>query len=134
MKVLVDTSVWLALGNPSDGRHADAKKTLRELRDARLLTSDHVIDETVTRWVTSGRAAAGLRFVRGLLESPRTELVHVSPGVFHEALERVERYSEHRLSLTDCTNLVLVEQLGLDGLFAFDEGCRRAGANVLPAT
>jgi len=128
----VDTSAWLALGNPSDGRHVDAKRTLRELRDARLVTSDYVIDETITRWVTSGRAAAGLRFVRGLLDSPRTELVHVSPGIFHEALARIERYAEHRLSLTDCTNLVLIEQLGLDGLFAFDVGFGRAGAAVLP--
>jgi len=128
----VDSSAWLALGNPSDGRHDEAKKTLRDLSEARLVTSDYVIDETITRWVTSGRAAAGLRFVRGLLDSPRTELVHVSPGVFHEALERGERYAEHRLSLTDCTNLVLMEQLGLDGLFAFDEGCRRVGAELLP--
>lgn len=128
----MDSSAWLALGNPSDGRHADAKKALRDLGDARLLTSDHVIDEVVTRWVTSGRADAGLRFVRGMLESPRTELIHVAPATFHEALRRVARYSEHRLSFTDCTNIVLVEQLPLDALFAFDGPCRRVGVPVVP--
>lgn len=72
--------------------------------------------------------------MRSLLDSPRTQIMHVSPGSFHETLGRVEACAEHRLSLTDCTNVVLVERLHLDGLFAFDEGCRRVGVRVVPVS
>jgi predicted nucleic acid-binding protein len=132
VKVLVDTSALLALFDRGEDRHRRARACLQELASARLVVSDYILDEALTRWLTTGRAAAGLAFVDALLQSPRHELVFVDRPVFDLALEKAGKYAEHDLSFTDCTSVVFVETLRLDGIFCFDEGFRRVGVRVLP--
>ncbi len=132
MRVFVDTSALVALANPSDGMHAPAKSCLRDLNKADLITSDYVLDEMLTRWLTTGRARRGFEFLDAILESPRYTLAFVDRTVFDLARQRAEAYQEHRLSFTDCTNVVFVQEMRLDGIFAFDDGFSRVGQNVLP--
>jgi len=132
VKVFVDTSALLALFDRGEDRHSLAKECLAELASARLIISDYVLDESLTRWLTSGRAVPGLAFVDALLRSPRHELVFVGEDSFRESLVRAEKLAEQGLSFTDCTNVVLVEALGLDAIFAFDEGFAHVGLQVVP--
>jgi hypothetical protein len=39
------TAALIALANPSDGMHTTAKRRVRKLSDAALVTSDYVLDE-----------------------------------------------------------------------------------------
>ena len=133
MKVFVDTSALLALFDRGEDRHRLAKECLAELASARLVVSDYVLDESLTRWLTSGRGVPGLAFVDALLRSPRHEFVFVGEDSFREALVRAEKLAEQGLSFTDCTNVVLVEALALDAIFAFDEGFAHIGLEVVPA-
>lgn len=47
----VDSGAWIALYNRRDQHHADAIGIFRDLEQqrARLLTTDYVLDETITR-------------------------------------------------------------------------------------
>ena len=132
MRVFVDTSALIALANPSDGMHSPAKSCMKNLANAALVTSDYVLDEMLTRWLTTGRARRGLEFLDAILESPRYTLAFVDRRVFDLARQRAETFQEHRLSFTDCTNVVLVQDMRLDGIFAFDDGFAHVGLNVLP--
>jgi predicted nucleic acid-binding protein len=134
VKVFVDTSALLALGNPSDGKHDDAVTCYDGLENTALVTSDYVIDETLTRWLTSGRAREGLAFVDALLASPRYELLFVDRDAFDEALARARKYAEHELSFTDCTIVVLAERTACDAIFTFDDGFALVGCDVIPAS
>lgn len=132
MRIFADTSALIALGNPSDGMHARARACWRDLANARFITSDYVLDETLTRWLTSGRGETGLRFVDALLASPRYRVVFVGQEIFERSRQRASGLAEHRLSFTDCTNVVLVESLRLDAIFSFDRGFARVGLEVVP--
>ncbi len=132
MRVFVDTSALIALANPSDGMHTPAKSCMRNLANAALVTSDYVLDEMLTRWLTTGRAQRGFDFFDAILESPRYTLVFVDRRIFGLARQRAEAYQQHRLSFTDCTNVALVHEMRLDSIFAFDDGFPRVGLNVLP--
>ena len=132
MRVFVDTSALIALANPSDGMHSSAKSCMRNLATAALVTSDYVLDEMLTRWLTTGRAQRGFDFFDAILESPRYTLAFVDRRIFGLARQRAEAYQEHRLSFTDCTNVALVHEMRLDSIFAFDDGFSRVGLNVLP--
>ncbi|MEK6607210.1 MAG: PIN domain-containing protein [Myxococcota bacterium] len=134
MKVFVDTSALLALAQPRDRFHAAATRCLRDLKDARFVVSDYVLDETLTRWITRGQATRGLAFVDALLRSPRYELVFVDRILFDRARQKAAKLAEHRLSFTDCTSAVFVEALRLDAIFSFDAGFVRVGLSVLPAS
>ena len=105
---------------------------MKNLANAALVTSDYVLDEMLTRWLTTGRARRGFEFLDAILESPRYTLAFVDRRVFDLARQRAEAFQKHRLSFTDCTNVVLVQDMRLDGIFAFDEGFSHVGLNVLP--
>lgn len=105
---------------------------MRQINEADFITSDYVLDEMLTRWLTTGRAQRGFEFLDAILASPRYTLAFVDRTVFDFARQRAEAYQEHRLSFTDCTNVVFVEQMRLDAIFAFDDGFSRVGLNVLP--
>lgn len=133
MRIFSDTSALLALGNPGEDRHTAAAGFFREAAaSTRFVVSDYVLDEALTRWITSGRASRGLAFVDALLESPRYELVFVGQPIFDRARQKAGKFAAHRLSFTDCTTVVLVETLRLDGVFAFDEGFARVGLRMFP--
>jgi predicted nucleic acid-binding protein len=111
--------------------HATAKQRMRTLSDAALVTSDYVLDEMLTRWLTTGRAQRGLEYLDAILTSPRFTVVFVDQRIFHLARNRAEAYQEHRLSFTDCTNVVFVGEMRLDAIFAFDDGFSNVGLNVV---
>lgn len=112
--------------------HAAARKALDGLSGARLVTSDYVLDEALTRWLTTGRARPGLAFVQAVLRSPRYEVVFVSRDVFDRTLARAAKLAGHGLSFTDCTSVVLVTDMRLDAIFSFDSGFARVGLSVIP--
>ena len=112
--------------------HTPAKSCMRNLANAALVTSDYVLDEMLTGWLTTGRAQRGFDFFDAILESPRYTLAFVDRRIFGLARQRAEAYQEHRLSFTDCTNVALVHEMRLDSIFAFDDGFSRVGLNVLP--
>ena len=49
--IFVDTGAWIALSDRKDQYHGDAVRIYGKLKQARerLLTTDYVVDETVTR-------------------------------------------------------------------------------------
>ncbi len=49
--IFVDTGAWIAIFNPRDQHHHEAVAIYNDLRrrEIKLLTTDYVIDETVTR-------------------------------------------------------------------------------------
>jgi predicted nucleic acid-binding protein len=132
MKILVDTSALLALGNPSDGEHAAARACFKAHSADHFVVSDYVVDETLTRWITSGRGGVGFRFIDAMLRSPRYELLYVGQSAFERALDKARKFVDQRLSVTDCTNVVLMEEHKLDAIFAFDDGYRHVGLEVIP--
>ena len=132
MRVFVDTSALIALGNQSDGKHTTAKRCMKRLSSASLVTSDYVLDEMLTRWLTTGRARRGFEFLDAILGSPRYTIAFVDQKIFHLARERAEAYQEHRLSFTDCTNVVFVSEMRLDAIFSFDDDFSNVGLNVVP--
>lgn len=134
MNVFVDTSAFVALENRRDAHHADATKTYRKLirGGAKFVTSDFVLDETVT--LLRARASAGdaVAWGRRLLSSMMFELHLIDRSILVDALRVMEAAADQRFSFTDCTSFVLVSRERLEGAFAFDDDFQRFGIRQLP--
>lgn len=48
------------------------------------------------------------------------------------ALDRLERFHDKRLSLTDCVSFELMDRFGLEAAFTFDRDFRDCGYRMVP--
>lgn len=129
MTVLIDTGVLYADHDTDATRHDAASDALEAVYNGEYglpYVSDYIYDETVTLTLTrSGSFPAAKRLgerLRGADPYPQTyELLHVSIGVFTDAVELFERYDDQALSFTDATTTALSERHDIDRVMSFDD-------------
>lgn len=130
-RVFVDTGAWYALTDRRDPDHEPVVAAIREHR-SRLLTSNFVLDETLTLvryrlgWKISHRLGEQLR--TGALAS----LERISPRDEAAAWSIFSTYSDKSFSFTDCTSFALCERLELPACLAIDNDFRSFGLHCLP--
>ena len=132
MKLLADTSALLALAMRDDKHHGAAVQFVRSHPHARFVLTELVIAEVATRVRARAGAAPAAALARSLLESKRYELLFVDIHLLRGAIERMARFADKRLSLTDCASFEVMERLGLSSAFTFDRDFRDCGFEMLP--
>jgi predicted nucleic acid-binding protein len=128
--IFVDSGAWIALLNQKDPHHDDAVAIYNDLvqQNAQLLTTDYVIDETVTRlrydWSHSG-AVQFLNFIKRTKEATEEigalTIAAINSTSFQEAERLFRQYNTATLSFTDCTSFVICQQYKISEAFAFDQ-------------
>jgi uncharacterized protein len=118
-RLFVDSWGWLVLANDRD----PAFPRVAALRRASLkrpggwVTTDYVLDETITRLFLTAPFAAATRFVEAIFAASRTgtlDIERVTPERFTQAWKLRLRYSDKpRFSFTDLTSFVVMRELGL---------------------
>jgi uncharacterized protein len=134
--ILVDTSAWVAVADGQDGSHKAALTFHRELlrgTHGRLLTTDFVMDETLT--LVRKRCGPDLvrSFAHGLDSSKSTQQLWVNTAQFVAARSLFLTQGAHAWSLTDCTSFVVMRELGIQVAFAFDRDFEQAGFRIYPS-
>ena len=132
MKLLVDTSALLALVMRDDQNHQAAVSFVRSHPDARFVLSELILAEVATRIRARAGPVKAVGVARGLLDSRRYEVLFTDAELLDEALARMERFADKRLSLTDCSSFALIDRLALQAVFAFDTDFRNCGYRMLP--
>lgn len=132
MRLLADTSALLALFLSDEKNHRAAARFLHENPRARFVLTELVFSELVTHLRSRVGAPKAVATANKLLESQRFELLFVDIVLLGEALKRLERYRDKRLSLTDCASFATIERLKLDAAFAFDADFRDCGFPMVP--
>ena len=124
--IFVDSGAWIALLNRRDQHHDDAAAILNNLgqQNVQLLTTDYVIDETVTWLRYRVNHAIAVQFLN-LIESSRATdvltFVAIDRMLFQEAEQLFRQYDTARLSFTDCTSFAVCQQHNISEAFAFDQ-------------
>ena len=133
--IFVDTSAWLAVSDVRDGNHKAALEFHTRLvggESGRLLTSDFVLDETLTLMRKRTGADAVKRFVAGLERSGSVQQIWVTPSHYREALSLFLEQGKKNWSITDCTSFAIMRELGVRSAFTFDSDFRQAGFEPAP--
>ncbi len=133
-RLFVDTSAWIALHNRRDQRHGTAADAFASLkgRRVRLITTDYVVDETITHLrLTSGHAAA-VHFVDVIRDHPLIDWLEIDRNSWAAAWSLFCRYDDKSLSFTDCTSFAIMEALDLAEAFTFDAHFVQAGRQLWP--
>jgi hypothetical protein len=123
--------------NEKDKNHIDAKRFLENIKNGKIkikkiITSDYIIDETLTRIRYSVGHQEAVQWGKDVLTSNVVEKIEVGKEIFTIAWELFETYEDKRLSFTDCTSFAIMSKEGIDKAFSFDEDFERVGFKLLP--
>src|SRR5207244_3334713 len=117
--VFVDTWAWLSLVDRAETAH-EAVKALRSAHAAQgipWVTTDYVLDETITRIFARLPYETARQFAEGLFAAHKAgalRLEFVTPERFAAAYRlRVKLKDKPRVSFTDLTSVAVMRELGL---------------------
>jgi uncharacterized protein len=133
MNVFVDTSALLALSEPLDRSHLVAAKVWQRLIGEKheLYTTNYVLVETCALL----QARTGIQSVRAI-QSDIVPLLHVIwiDGELHElAVQALLLTNRRKLSLVDCSSVVVARRFSIQDTFAFDKHFSEQGFACLKA-
>lgn len=136
-KVFIDTSAWISYSLSGQPKHSTIKNLIREFTKERIVvcTSNDVIDETVTRLLYHTNIKIAQKFINLIKDSTKNNnLVQfwIDEEIQNEAFELVQKYSEHKLSLTDATSIALVKKFSIESVIALDSDFIKIGIPTLP--
>lgn len=122
----VDTGAWFALFVPTDPDHRAAIDWLTAYAGG-LLTTDYVIDETLTLMRARGQNRKAIDFGRDLFAGQLGTVHYLTPADVRDAWDVYRRFPDKGWSFTDCTSYVVIARLGLSAAFSFDQHFRQFG-------
>jgi hypothetical protein len=130
--ILIDTSAWYASSSVRDSNYHRARQFLASVQQ-RLITTDYVVDETLTLFRARGENLHALKFGSEVIDGTFAEIITVTEQDFAEAWRIFQRFADKEWSFTDCTSRVVMERLGIQQAFAFDDHFRQFGTlTVVP--
>lgn len=130
--IFVDTSAWFAASVRSDRNHGPAQAWVEENKEP-LLTTDYVIDETLTLLKRRGEFECALELGAEFFSGTLAEIVRLTEADWLRAWNVFRHFKDKDWSFTDCTCKVVIEKLRISECFAFDDHFRQFGSvTVLP--
>ncbi|MCL5045514.1 MAG: type II toxin-antitoxin system VapC family toxin [Actinobacteria bacterium] len=135
MKLFVDTSALVALADSGDMNHQRAADFARSLPNAaRFVTTDYVLDETITRLRFSIGHSRTVEFREKIMASRLYSIVGVNEEIRRLAWGLFKSYGDKQFSFTDCTSFVIMKALRLEEALTFDRHFLQAGFRVIPTS
>lgn len=136
-KVFIDTGGWVSVEWKGDDYHEIGSPYYSDLlrTGTQLLTSDYVLDETLTRLRQNANLEVAEKYwqaVRDAEKIGRLIVLSIDNSVREAAFEIFRKYRDQDFSFTDCTSFVLAQREQVDVVFAFDKHFRHFGLIVQP--
>ena len=132
--LFVDTAGWIACADGADPDHQAACAGRDDWleHEGVLITSDYVIDETLTLLRLRLGLRAAEQWWHALAASKRVirELIHEERA--EHARHIFFRYRDKDFSFTDCTSFALMRELRIRDALTTDKHFRQAGFQMLP--
>lgn len=131
--LFVDTWGWLVLANDRDPSFSAVAGLRRDYAGKGQLwvTSDYVLDETITRLVAGTPFVKAQQFCDAIFESIKLGLLVVEPITqerFQRAYKMRLRYRDKpRVSFTDLTSFTVMRELGIHHVLTADAHFQQAG-------
>jgi len=124
-KVFIDTGGWLAFMNKKDRYNQLAEEYFIKLRKENipLITSNYVISETLT-WLNYNNyhdiAVKAMKLWKEAEIVNHLSIYWVDKNITEEAWLIFEKFSDHKLSFTDCTSFAICRKTKIKKVFSFD--------------
>jgi uncharacterized protein len=130
LKLFVDTWGWLVLGDSRDPLHQAAASAYAEAAkmSGNVLTSNFVLDETISLLFRRRPFEEAARFIRGLLASPFIAIEEITQARFRRAFDlRLTFRDKPDISFTDLTTIIVAQEANVKDILTGDKHFTQAG-------
>ena len=129
----IDTSGFYALLVKRDSMHGKAKDILRKAahNKVRFVTTDYVLDETVTLLHARGLTHILSDLFNVIEESKSCSVEWMDQDRFHKTRSFFLKHKDKSWSFTDCFSFIIMKELRLIKALTKDAHFREAGFNPL---
>lgn len=135
-KVFIDTSAWMAYYLSDEPDHIRIKNLIKRYtkEKAEIVTSNDILDETVTNFIYLKPQIADkfIGFISKSIATNSLTQLWVDEEIQGEAFMIVQKFSEHKLSLTDATSIVLIKRFSIESVISLDSDFKKVGIPTLP--
>ena len=125
--IFVDTGAWFASVVPWDANHVAATTWLSQ-NQFPLITTDYIIDETLTLLRARNESARALILGEQFLDKSMAQLYFLDESDIRLAWKVFQGFADKDWSFTDCTSKIIIEKLAVKSAFAFDQHFRQFGS------
>lgn len=108
--IFVDTSAWFASVVPSDTNHKAASTWVVQNIQP-LLTTDYVVDETLTLLRSRGEASRASYLGEAFFSGTLADLYFLTEEDIRQTWEIFRQFSDKDWSFTDCSSRVVMTKL-----------------------
>ena len=130
--IFTDTGGWFSLSVQTDPQHQAAAKWYKN-KSQPLLTTDYVVDETLTLLKARGQNAKAVTLGNQFFGGSLATIYYLTEDDIRASWQVFRRYADKDWSFTDCTSKFVMEKLGITEAFAFDQHFRQFGTvTVVP--
>ncbi len=129
MTVFVDTGYFIARMQARDQWHRAAVEA--DDPTLELVTSNEVVNETITLLQERGFLSLALDFLREIRAGSDITVVYVDAAIQAEAWDLCARYAGAGAGGVDCTSFAMMRRLGIRKAFTFDQHFRAAGFGIV---
>ena len=130
MMTFVDTGGWYAVLVAADPRHRAVMEWI-SASVGPLVTTDYVVDETLTLLCARGYATRAVHFGRQMLDLSLHRVHYLQPDEIRRAWETFRDEPQRGWSFTDCTSKVFIERFHIKQVLGFDHHFNQFGALTL---
>jgi uncharacterized protein len=130
--IFVDTGAWFAMAVPSDQDHLLVAPYFARYA-ASLLTTDYVVDETLTLLRARGYSHRALALGESFFNGSIATLYHLSEDDVQMSWAVFRQYDDKEWSFTDCTSKLMMDKLQISQALSLDHHFKQFGnIQVLP--
>ncbi|MDQ3438823.1 MAG: PIN domain-containing protein [Planctomycetota bacterium] len=130
MMTFVDTGVWFASIVPTDPRHGEVADWHR-VNNLPLLTTDYVVDETLTLLRARGERTRAIELGRSFFDLDLFAIHRVDEQDLHNAWRSFREQPDRLWSFTDCTSKAVIERLHIKRALTFDRHFVEFGVSAI---
>ena len=130
--IFVDADGFIALSFKKDAHYKKACSLMEKLEDQeeQLVTSWQAIDEVTTKLSYFGIKQQATNFLKWIVNSD-VKVVYADEKMTGRIIKQFKEQTSKRVSLTDCTNMVIARELGVVTFFSFDKHYEKNGFKLL---
>ena len=131
--VFADTSAFIAHHSRRDQNYEAASAIWRSLEHTPVVTTNHVLDETLTLLARRIGSALAAEIADGILASTTIDIVYTLREDEIDALGYFRKFADQRVSFTDCISFAVMKRHRLHTAFTFDRHFLHAGFRIIGA-